>query len=196
MRRRIRRQERRTRRALTLSLLAFALVIVLLVGTTYAWFSSSVESGMNTIRTAGFDVKLEYSTTAYNDEYADLTTSTVLFNDVVLRPGMDTGVKYIRVTNENDYAVKASVSLGTVTTADGANEMELYTATGVNANKTLGDLTKVGETLAAATLLNNVEIAAGSSEIIALAVKLPESATATGVTNTFTITVVATQKAD
>ena len=196
MRKRIRRQERKIKRALTMSLLGFSLVIVLMVGTTYAWFSNSVESGTNTIRTAGFEVRLEYSTTSATTGYANLTSTAVLFDDVVLRPGMDTGVKYIRVTNNNDYAVKASVSLGAVTTQGGTNEMELYAASGVNSDKTLGDLTKVGTTLAAATLLDNVEIAAGGSQIIALAVKLPDDATAGGVTNTFTITVGATQETE
>lgn len=186
-------KEKSTAKALAVAILSTFLCVAMLFGTTYAWFTSNVTTGTNTISTAAFNVSLQYCDT-YNGTYSDLTDSSVLFNSVTLKPGESTGVMYIKITNNNDYAVNASVSVGTVTTTGGTNEMELYAATGVTESKTISQLTKQGDTLAAATILNNVAIAANGSTVVAIAVSLPTTATAASVTNSFAITVGATQQ--
>lgn len=186
-------KEKSTAKALSVAILSTFLCVAMLFGTTYAWFTSNVTTGTNTISTAAFNVSLQYCDT-YDGTYLSLTDSSVLFNSVTLKPGESTGVMYIKITNNNDYAVNASVSVGTVTTTGGTNEMELYAATGVTESKTISQLTKQGTTLAAATILNNVTIAAQGSTVVAIAVSLPEAATAASVTNSFTITVGATQQ--
>jgi len=187
-------KEKSTSKALAVAILSTFLCVAMLFGTTYAWFTSNVTTGTNTISTAAFNVSLQYSNT-YNGTYTNLTDSSVLFNSVSLKPGDSTNVMYIKITNNNDYAVSASVSVGTVTTSEGGtNQMELYAATNVTEAKTISQLTKQGETLAAATILNNVSIAANSSTVVAVAVLLPTTATAPGVTNSFAITVGATQQ--
>ena len=186
-------KEKSTAKALSVAILSTFLCVAMLFGTTYAWFTSNVTTGTNTISTAAFNVSLQYCDT-YDGTYLSLTDSSVLFNSVTLKPGESTGVMYIKITNNNDDAVNASVSVGTVTTTGGTNEMELYAATGVTESKTISQLTKQGETLAAATILNNVAIAANGSTVVAIAVSLPTTATAASVTNSFAITVGATQQ--
>ena len=50
-----------TKRALFLSFASMFLCFAMLLGTTYAWFTDSVNSGVNTIVAGNLDVGLEYA---------------------------------------------------------------------------------------------------------------------------------------
>ena len=176
--------------------LALILCLATLFGTTFAWFTSNVTTAENTVKSASFNVVLEYSTDM--NTWTALSDSSVLFadSDAALTPGQNTGVKYIRVTNNNTYAVKASVSIGTVTTTGGAasTEMLLHKKAGVTATTAFNEL-DAGATLAATDIISNQSIAANASYIVAVAIELPTTAENPGVVDTFTITVGATQQA-
>ena len=47
-----------TKRALVLSVLALVICVSMLVGTTFAWFTDEVTSGMNRIQAGNLDVEL------------------------------------------------------------------------------------------------------------------------------------------
>lgn len=49
----------KTKKALRGSLFALFLCIVLLIGTTFAWFTDSVTSGMNQIKSGNLKVELQ-----------------------------------------------------------------------------------------------------------------------------------------
>ena len=49
-----------TRKALVLSLLSLLLCCSMLVGTTFAWFTDSVTSANNIIKSGNLDITLEY----------------------------------------------------------------------------------------------------------------------------------------
>ena len=49
-----------TRRALFMSFVSMFLCFTMLLGTTYAWFTDSVESGVNQIVAGNLDVEFEY----------------------------------------------------------------------------------------------------------------------------------------
>ena len=181
-----------TIRSMAVALLGMVLSCAMLFGATYAWFTNSVTTGINTIKTASFDVTLQYSE-AFDGTYSALTDSSVLFNDVTLTPGDNTGVKYIKITNTNDYAVKASVSIGDLTTVGGNNELLLYTAAGINGAVDYVNSMPCQALTSDISILNNQEIEAGASYIVAIAVALPENATNPGVTTQFVITIGATQ---
>ena len=51
----------KTKKALRGSLLALFLCIVLLIGTTFAWFTDTASTGVNKIQAGNLDVELEYS---------------------------------------------------------------------------------------------------------------------------------------
>lgn len=174
--------------------LALILCLATLFGTTFAWFTSSVTTAENTVKSASFNVVLEYSTDM--NTWTTLSNSSVLFadSDAALTPGQNTGVKYIRVTNNNTYAVKASVSIGTVTTSSGTTEMQLRKKAGVTTATAVADL-DAGVALAATNIINNQQIAAGGNYIVAVAIELPTTAENPGVVDTFTITIGATQQA-
>ena len=51
-----------TKRALFSSVMALILCFSMLVGTTFAWFTDEVKSGVNQIVAGNLDVELEYKT--------------------------------------------------------------------------------------------------------------------------------------
>lgn len=182
---------KKTKKSLVLCGIAIMLCVALMAGTTYAWFVMSVTSESNTVNTAGYNVTIQYSD-AYNGTYSDLTT-TAIFNDT-LKPGENSDVKYIKITNNNDYAVTADLTVGNATVTESGAKLSLGYKT-VTAAAAYADLTKADFDTITATLsvLNRTTIAANSSVVVAMATGLATDATIPGVTATFSITVVAEQ---
>ena len=188
-----------TKKSFIIAAVSFMLTVLLMMGATFAWFTASRTSGANTVKTADFNVTLQYS----NDfsTWTDLTDASVLFDNVTLVPGENTGVKYLKITNNNDYAVKGSMSIGEKSIKVNNNELtntELTfykTAYNVSAVVAPADL-YVGEgtSLYSVTdILSSQEIAARQSYIVAIGVALPTTATTPNVTAKFKITLAATQ---
>ncbi len=99
----------KTKKALRGSLLALFLCIVLLIGTTFAWFTDTASTGVNKIQSGKLDVELEYSKDMVKWETA--TSSTKLFDDKTLwEPGV-TEVVYLRVKNNGNLALKYTMGL-------------------------------------------------------------------------------------
>ena len=93
-----------SRRALLTSVMALVLCMVMLVGTTFAWFTDSVTSGVNTIQSGNLDMELMYSTDM--TEWKEVTSETPLFDDNALwEPGY-TQVVYLKVVNAGNLALK------------------------------------------------------------------------------------------
>ena len=62
-----------TKRALWMSVLSLFLCFSMLVGTTFAWFTESVKTGINTIASGVLDVELHHSNAAVTDQQVDTT---------------------------------------------------------------------------------------------------------------------------
>ncbi len=95
-----------TKRALFLSFVSMFLCFTMLLGTTYAWFTDSVTSGLNTIVAGNLDVELYHSDKAITDE--KVTETTKLFDDVdsnKWEPGAMVWEK-LTVKNEGNLALK------------------------------------------------------------------------------------------
>lgn len=93
-----------SRRALFTSVISLILCCAMLMGTTFAWFTDSVTSGLNTINSGNLDVEL-----MAGDKKVDANTK--LFDNVVLwEPGM---VVYenLQVVNAGTLALKYQLSL-------------------------------------------------------------------------------------
>ena len=110
----------KTKKALRGSLFALFLCIVLLIGTTFAWFTDTANTGVNKIQAGKLDVELEYSTDMEN--WSTATSSTKLFNDSTLwEPGV-TELVYLRVKNNGNLALKYTMGLNSqVGFANGVN---------------------------------------------------------------------------
>ena len=138
----------KTKKALRGSLFALFLCIVLLIGTTFAWFTDSVTSGMNQIKSGNLDVDLQYSTDM--NTWTSVDSSTKLLDDNALwEPGV-TKVLYLRVINNGSLALKYKMGMrDDVGFSNGVNVAgETYN---------VGDYLKIGTVAASKAFANREE---------------------------------------
>ena len=96
--------QKATKRALLTSIMALVMCVVMLVGTTFAWFTDTASTGVNKIQAGNLDVKLMYSTDMQT--WTEATEQTKLFDDNALwEPGY-TQVVYLKVVNAGNLALK------------------------------------------------------------------------------------------
>ena len=109
-----------TRRALLLSALALLVCMSMLVGSTFAWFTDSVVSANNIIKSGNLDVVLEYKTN-WNDTWAEVQPDTKLFSDSSkYEPGF-TEVVFLRVSNAGSLALKYNLKVDILSETPGVN---------------------------------------------------------------------------
>ena len=116
-----------SRRALLTSVMALVMCLVMLVGTTFAWFTDSVTSGVNTIKSGNLDVELEYEVN--KNEFKPVDGETNVFKTGTLwEPGH---VEYavLRISNVGSLALKyqLGVKVASETTSKSVlgNELKL-----------------------------------------------------------------------
>ena len=147
---------RQTEKAMYMSIISTALCVVMLIGMTFAWFTSTVESSQNIIKTANFDVDVLWSddiSTIYatsqsaldSTKWHDLDKNSTItdnnsqpFDELSFLPGQEV-VRYIAMYNKSAFDVKFDVSLRAITdntTESDAllNALEIYTVVPVTAN--------------------------------------------------------------
>ena len=100
---------KKTKSALALGILAIVLCMGMLVGTTYAWFTDSVESGSNVITAGNLDLEVKY--TLDGETWKDLDGAEDLFQNDLWEPG-HTEVVALKVTNVGSLALKYSANMG------------------------------------------------------------------------------------
>ena len=54
--------QKATKRALLTSVMALVMCVVMLVGTTFAWFTDTASTAVNKIQAGNLDIELEYAT--------------------------------------------------------------------------------------------------------------------------------------
>ena len=97
------------------SILSLLLCVSMLVGTTFAWFTDSVTSGINTIAAGNLDVELYHSNAAVTGE--KVKENTKLFLDlqgdpILWEPGV-VSYENLRVVNEGDLALVYKLAINT-----------------------------------------------------------------------------------
>jgi len=93
-----------SKKALLRSILALLLCCSMLIGTTFAWFTDSVESGINRIVAGNLDVELEYLDA--NGQWKAVREDTNVFaEDTLWEPG-HTEVVYLKLSNLGSLALK------------------------------------------------------------------------------------------
>lgn len=108
-----------TKRALLTSVLAMAVCLAMLVGSTFAWFTDTATTGINKIQSGNLDVELEYSKDFAEWKKVDNTTK-VFEDSTEWEPGR-TEVVYLRVKNAGNLALKYTLGLGDVYESRGKN---------------------------------------------------------------------------
>ena len=201
-----------TSKALYLSVIATFLCVALLIGATFAWFSSTKTTSNNIIRTNNFEVEVKFY-----EEYIDPTSDAwkefdegTVFNDLVFVPGSE-AVRYIKFENPNAFPVKFDLVLLRMDEALNtglADSLLVYGKDGItgtvdytNLNALAPNLQALNETAGYGEMAHMLQtvVAAGTSDapgygIAALSIRLPESFDdPNGMTATFKLRVIATQ---
>ena len=98
-----------TKHALWASVTAIALCMVMLVGTTFAWFTDTASTAVNKIQAGNLDVALEYSKDC--SAWTEVTETTKLFDENALWEPGRTEIVYLRVKNAGNLALKYTIGL-------------------------------------------------------------------------------------
>lgn len=195
-----------TKRALAMSFVSVFLCVCMLVGTTFAWFTDSVTSSNNIIKSGTLDVTMHYAngdevpaSASWND-----ASTTKIFNYDKWEPGY-VDVKHIKIENKGTLALKYQLNIipnGVV--SELANVIDVYyldpaqqiaDRTQLPADKKLGTLT---EALAGMATTASGNLKAGESHTVTIALKMKEDATneyqGLSIGSDFSVVLMATQK--
>ncbi len=138
------------KRALVASAIALILCFTMLLGTTYAWFTDTVTSAGNIIKSGTLDIEMDWA-----DGKEDPTTTTAwadasqgaIFNYTLWEPGY-VQVRHVRIKNVGTLALKYSLRIQTTGAASElADVIDVYfidPATQVTDRAALTDAYKVG----------------------------------------------------
>ena len=140
--------KKNAKKALFSSVLSLLLCAPMLVGTTFAWFTDEVSSGVNTIQSGTLKIGVKY--TQDGTTWNDLDSATDLFSGALWEPG-HTRVVALKLTNEGSLALKYKVGMNIVSEKAGTN---------VN-----GDSFKLSDYLEVSTLNQQANDSMGIGEI-------------------------------
>lgn len=106
------------KKSLIVSIFALVVCVSMLIGTTYAWFTESIGSGINTIKSGNLDVELDY----YNgSDWKPVSGATEIFDPNALwEPGY-TEVVYLKISNLGSLALKYQLSVNIVNEVSSVN---------------------------------------------------------------------------
>ncbi len=176
--------KRSTKRALLLSALSLLMCVSMLVGSTFAWFTDSVTSGNNIIKSGTLDVTMEWA-----EGTTDPATTTwknaadgAIFNYDKWEPGY-TEVRHIKIANVGTLALKYQLNIvanGEVSELTDVIDVyyvdpaiQVAERTVFTEDMKLGTLAEV---LAAISTTASGNLEAGKDHTITLALKMQESA--------------------
>ena len=106
-----------TKRSLIASLLILCLCFTSFVGTTFAWFTDSVTSANNIIKSGNLDIELEYWN---GTEWKDVKGASDILTNTLWEPGV-TEIAYLRVANAGSLALKYQLGINIVSELGGIN---------------------------------------------------------------------------
>ena len=168
--------KRATKRALLTSVTALVMCVVMLVGTTFAWFTDTASTGVNKIVAGNLDVALEMKNPDYNStdsaskEWISAEGKTLQFkkaagapaNEQVLwEPGCRYELPQLRVVNKGNLALKYKIQITGIQGDAKLNEVIDWTINDAAINLTEEHLS-AGQTGAAFTIKGHMQETAGN----------------------------------
>ena len=155
----------KTKKALRGSLFALFLCIILLIGTTFAWFTDTASTGVNKIQAGNLDVELQYN---HNGTWKNAEGQTLDFQKaagkeseaILWEPGCTYKLPEIKVVNKGNLALKYTVKVTGIEGDQKLNEVIDWTMNGVDINTE--QHLKAGEESAAMTLQGHMQESAGN----------------------------------
>ena len=164
-----------TKRTLLLSVLAMLLCMVMLVGTTFAWFTDSASTAVNKIQAGTLDVALEMKSNEINDDgsakWVSAEGKTLSFKkaagheneEILWEPGCTYELQPFKIKNNGNLALKYKIQIAGIQGDAKLNEAIVWTY-------------KVGET-ASADLSAEGHLTAGqATELITISGQMKKTA--------------------
>ena len=156
----------KTKKALRSSLFALFLCIVLLIGTTFAWFTDTASTGVNKIQAGNLDVELQYN---HNGTWENAEGQTLDFQKaagkeseaILWEPGCTYKLPEIRVINKGNLALKYTMKVTGVEGDQKLNEVIDWTIDDKALTDTEGNL-KANETSIPMTIQGHMQASAGN----------------------------------
>ena len=109
--------QKATKRALLTSVMALVMCVVMLVGTTFAWFTDTASTGVNKIQAGNLDVGLEMKDA--NGKWVSAEGKTLTFktkdnraaDQILWEPGCTYELPELRVVNNGNLALKYKIQI-------------------------------------------------------------------------------------
>ena len=111
--------QKATKRALLTSVMALVMCVVMLVGTTFAWFTDTASTAVNKIQAGNLDIEVKY--TLDGDNWNDLDGAADIFQKGLWEPG-HTEVVALKFKNNGNLALKYSINMNIVDETVGINK--------------------------------------------------------------------------
>ena len=126
-----------TKRALLTSVMALVMCVVMLAGTTFAWFTDTASTGVNKIQAGNLDVALEMNTgTKENPKWENAEGKTLQFktadgrtDNILWEPGCRYQLPELRVVNNGNLALKYKIQITGIQGSAKLNEVIDWTMT-------------------------------------------------------------------
>ncbi len=175
--------KRTAKRALISSIFALALCFIMLLGTTFAWFTDEVTSAGNVIQSGTLEIEMLWKDATANgtqQTYKDATEGAI-FNYDKWEPGY-IEAKNIKISNAGTLALKyqlAIVATGEISKL--ADVIDVYYAEGEIAltDRAMPELTRLGtltEVLASIPATASGDLLKGETDVVTVALKMQETA--------------------
>ena len=175
-----------TKKALLMSTLSLLLCFSMLIGTTFAWFTDSVTSAGNIIKSGDLEVLMHWAdgTKAFDDsaDWKDASKEAI-FKNSLWEPGY-VDVKHIKITNNGSLALKYQLFIEpTGEVQDLADVIDVYVIKGgetiadrvsLAGKEPVGTLSEVIDSFE--TLVYGDITVAEKSDVFTIALKMRESA--------------------
>jgi len=180
-------KQKSTKRALLLSALSLLMCVSMLIGSTFAWFTDSVTSSGNIIKSGTLDVTMEWADGTKAVPADDSTdwkdaSAGAIFKSELWEPGY-IEVRHIKIANEGTLALKYQLNIianGEVSELADVIDVYYVDPAVQVANRTdLTDANKLGtltEVLANISTTASGNLLAGKKDTITLALKMQETA--------------------
>lgn len=176
-------KQKSTKRALLMSALALLVCVTMLIGSTFAWFTDSVTSSGNIIKSGTLDVTMEWkdaTTNGAQKTYKDASAGAI-FNYDLWEPGY-VEAKNIKISNVGTLALKYNLNIA----ANGevselADVIDVYFAEGeyTLTSRAMTELTKVGtlsDILKGMPANMAGDLKANTADTVTIALKMQEDA--------------------
>ena len=188
-----------TKRALLTSITALVMCVVMLVGTTFAWFTDTAKTNVNRIEAGNLDVVLQV-----RDNGGWITSNRALTwvknaagssQELLWEPGASYNLEEFRILNNGNLNLKYKVIISGATGDTTLLDVIDFSGKITDENNVVNALTSVSMNSTTPVILDR-ELAAGKADTITLKGTMQTSANNTYMNKTvdnITITVVATQ---